>query len=54
MLDSWLIYLAKKNILPSTATAKFSTLHIFDEDGNSKTCSVFDCFGYEITVGGST
>jgi uncharacterized protein (TIGR04141 family) len=54
MFDSWLAYLAKNQLAPSTAAAKSSPLHMLDEDGNSKTCSVFDCFGYEITVGGST
>ena len=54
MFDSWLAYLAKKKLLPTTETAKSSPLHILDEEGNAKTCSVFDCFGYEISVGGST
>lgn len=54
IFDSWLAYLAKKNLQPSTATARSSPLHILDQDGNAKTSSVFDCFGYEIAVGGST
>jgi uncharacterized protein (TIGR04141 family) len=54
MIDSWLAYLAKNKLTPSTTTAKSSPLHVLDEDGNSKTCSVFDCFGYEIAVDGST
>ena len=54
MFDSWLAYLAKKNLKPSIEAAKSSPLHILDEDGNSKTCSVFDCFGYEISVGSTT
>ena len=54
MFDSWLGYLAKKQLKPSIAEAKSSPLHILDEDGNDiKTCSVFDCFGYEVAVGGS-
>jgi len=54
LFDSWLGYLAKKQLKPTIAEAKSSPLHILDEDGNDiKTCSVFDCFGYEVSVGGS-
>lgn len=54
LFDSWLGYLGKKQLTPSVAEAKSSPLHILDEDGNEiKTCSVFDCFGYEVSVGGS-
>ena len=54
LFDSWLGYLAKKQLKPTVAEAKSSPLHILDEDGNDlKTRSVFDCFGYEVSVGGS-
>ena len=54
LFDSWLGYLAKKQLKPSVAEAKSSPLHVLDEDGNDiKTCSVFDCFGYEVSVGSS-
>jgi uncharacterized protein (TIGR04141 family) len=53
LFDSWLVYLAKKHVKPSVAEAKSSPLHIFGEDGSVKTCSVFDCFGYEVSVGDS-
>ena len=54
LFDSWLSYLAKKQLKPTVAEAKLSPLHILDEDDNAiKTCSVFDCFGYEVSVGGS-
>jgi len=54
LFDTWLGYLAKKQLKPSVAEAKSSPLHILDEERNEiKTCSVFDCFGYEISVGGS-
>jgi uncharacterized protein (TIGR04141 family) len=54
LIDSWLGYLSKKQMKPSVAEAKSSPLHILDEDGTDiKTCSVFDCFGYEASVGGS-
>jgi uncharacterized protein (TIGR04141 family) len=54
LFDSWLGYLAKKQLKPTVAETKSSPLHILDEDGNDiKTCSVFDCFGYEVSVGGS-
>jgi uncharacterized protein (TIGR04141 family) len=53
LFDSWLGYLAKKQLNPSVEEAKSSPLHILDEDGKElKTCSVFDCFGYEVTFGG--
>jgi uncharacterized protein (TIGR04141 family) len=53
LFNSWLGYLAKKQLKPSVSEAKASLLHIVDEDGNDiKTCSVFDCFGYEVSVGG--
>jgi uncharacterized protein (TIGR04141 family) len=54
LFDSWLGYLAKKQLKPSVVEAKASPLHILDEDGNEiKTCSVFDCIGYEVSVGSS-
>lgn len=54
LFDTWLGHLAKKQLKPSVAEAKSSPLHILDEDGNEiKLCSVFDCFGYEVSVGGS-
>lgn len=55
LFASWLGYLAKKQLKPSVSEAKSSPLHILDEDGNEiKVCSVFDCFGYEISVGGGS
>jgi uncharacterized protein (TIGR04141 family) len=54
LIDGWLGYLAKRQLKPSVKEAKASPLHILDEEGNElKTCSVFDSFGYEITLAGS-
>jgi len=54
LFDSWLSYLAKKQLKPTVSEAKSSPFHILDEDDNAiKTCSVFDCFGYEVSVGDS-
>ena len=50
----WLSFLANKNTNPSVAQAKgTSPLHILDESAMEiKMCTVYDCFGYELSVAG--
>jgi uncharacterized protein (TIGR04141 family) len=51
--DGWLGFVTRKKAVPTVAEAKASPLHILDESRNDiKTCSVFDCFGYEVSRGG--
>jgi len=51
--DGWLSFLGRKQVKPSVAEAKNSPLHILDDSHTEiKTCTVFDCFGYEISLGG--
>lgn len=48
-VDGWLSYLARKNLAPSVAEAKDSPVHILDDTGaEARSCTVFDCFGYEV------
>jgi uncharacterized protein (TIGR04141 family) len=52
-IDGWLSYLAHKKLKPSVAEARDSPVHILDCMGEeARSCTVFDCFGYEISDGG--
>lgn len=54
-VDSWINHLAKTGESPSVAGAKVTRLHLLDgahEEINH--CSVFECFGYEVSRGGET
>lgn len=51
--DGWIDYLKAHDRAPSVAEAKGLAVHLLDRDGNeSKTCTVYDCFGYEGALNG--
>lgn len=52
-VHQWLDHLADRGLDASVENAKGTSIHLFDEDGSEpRTCSVFDCFGYELSLGG--
>jgi uncharacterized protein (TIGR04141 family) len=53
MVESWINFLKRKNLAPSVAEAKATSIHLLDEAREQiKVSSAFDCFGYELTFGG--
>jgi uncharacterized protein (TIGR04141 family) len=51
--EGWLSFLAQKKANPSVVEAKASPVHILDGAGVAiKKYSVFDCFGYEVSLDG--
>jgi uncharacterized protein (TIGR04141 family) len=53
MVESWINFLKRKNLAPSVAEAKATPIHLLDEPREQiKVSSAFDCFGYELTLGG--
>ncbi len=53
MIDSWISFLKRRNIAPSVAEAKRTPIHLLDEaKAETKVCTAFDCFGYEISLDG--
>jgi uncharacterized protein (TIGR04141 family) len=52
-VQEWLNYLDRKELAPSVAEAKRTAIHLLNEVGDDpKSCTVFDCFGYELALGG--
>jgi uncharacterized protein (TIGR04141 family) len=52
-VDSWLDFVKGKGDTPSVDEAKGTPVHLLDEgDEEIKSCSAFDCFGYELSLGG--
>lgn len=53
LVDGWLNYLAKNDREPSVEAAKDSWIHLMDEAKEAfDRCTAFQCFGYELAVGG--
>jgi len=51
-IESWINEVARVNDTPSVALAKKYPVHILESaEGESQSCKVFDCFGYEINDG---
>ncbi len=51
-IESWINEVARANDTPSVALAKKYPVHILESaEGESQSCKVFDCFGYEINDG---
>lgn len=51
--DMWTTYLEEDEELPSVAVAKKTKVHLLDKDGEeAKSCSVFECLGYEVSLAG--
>jgi uncharacterized protein (TIGR04141 family) len=52
-IESWISFLAEKQLVPSVAEAKSTNVHLMDEDKvEFNNYSVFDCFCYDLTYGG--
>lgn len=53
LIESWISFLKEKKLFPSVEEAKNSRIHLLDEGKEEiKDYSVFDCFGYELALGG--
>ncbi len=51
-IDGWNNAMARKHLTPSVSEAKRYWIHLLDEDATeSRKCSAFDCFGYEVSDG---
>lgn len=52
-VESWVNALAREHQAPSVSAARSYKVHMLDADGDeAKVCSAFDCFGFEIGLGG--
>ena len=52
-IDGWVDELGRRDLSPSLAEARHAGVHLLDENGDLvKGCSAFQCFGYEIELGG--
>jgi uncharacterized protein (TIGR04141 family) len=53
--SAWKFYLQKHGDSPNIALARQTKLHMLNDDGTAfDGCSVYDCFGYEVSLGGET
>jgi uncharacterized protein (TIGR04141 family) len=54
-IDSWIAHLSAKHHTPSVSTARSTKVHRLDDnDDEIRRCSMFDCFGYELSLAGRT
>ncbi len=52
-IEGWLSFLEETDTPPSVQAARDTPIHLLDDDSESfKKYSVFDCFGWEVTLGG--
>src|SRR6185503_12003304 len=52
-VQHWVDYLAAKKLSQSIAEARETKVHLLDQSGEeSRASSVFDCFGYDMSLGG--
>jgi uncharacterized protein (TIGR04141 family) len=52
-IQGWVDVLERKGLTPSVVEARNGVVHLLDEDGvELRTCTPFQCFGYEAEVGG--
>lgn len=53
LVESWINFLKEKNLPPSVEEAKTSRIHLLDQGKEEiKNYTVFDCFCYELALGG--
>jgi uncharacterized protein (TIGR04141 family) len=53
--DGWLNFLAREKLPTNLSQAKTTKVHILDDSKTElKNCSIYDCFGYEISQGSAT
>lgn len=54
-IDSWVDHLTGKNQTPNIPTARSTKVHMLDDnDDEMRSCSMFDCLGYELNLAGRT
>lgn len=55
LIGAWIDGLKKEGKEPSVKAAREYSVHLLDQDKEEfQRCSVFDCFGYELSISGST
>lgn len=51
-IDGWIGDLSRRHLTPSVSESKKSRVHMLDDNASeARTCSAFDCFGYELSDG---